>query len=499
MTATPVIEIAELSKWFGANMALDGARFELLPGEVHALVGVNGAGKSTMMKIIAGVHSRDSGSFRLRGEEVSFENPHDAERHGISIVYQELSVLDDLTVAENIFIRHLPGRGWVGPIDRKRSRIVASDSIKQLGVPMDPDAMVGSLPVGEKQLIEIAKALSVSASIVIFDEPTSALTDRETHALFAAIRQLKKDGVGVIYISHHLDEIFRIADRLTVLRDGRTVGTRPTSEMDIAGVVQMMLGEANAIPSRESCVRSDAPFLVADRVRTESLRGPVTLELHAGEIVALAGPLGSGRTELLRALYGADRVLEGSVSSEGGMFRDGTRERVRAGIGFVPEERKVEGIITESSVKDNIVVASIDQVSRYGYVLRRRERDRARESITRVGVVPMNVYPRIESLSGGNQQKAIVGRWIARRGLRALLLDEPTRGIDVGAKTQIYRLLDELARDGMAILFASSDEEEILGLSDRVLVMSNGTVVKSVETSLLDVHSLTTLIVGGEI
>jgi ribose transport system ATP-binding protein len=359
--------------------------------------------------------------------------------------------------------------------------------------------LVGSLPVGQKQLIEIAKALSIKASVVIFDEPTSALTDTETHALFAAIRQLKADGVSVIYISHHLDEIFRIADRLTVLRDGQTVGTRSVDEMDIPGVVQMMLGEANAIPPRESRVREGSPVLVADRIKSERLTGPVDIELKPGEIVALAGQLGSGRTELLRALFGADRVTEGTVSTDRGTFHDGTRERIRAGIGFIPEERKVEGIITNSSIRDNLVVASIDQVSPIGHVIRRAERMRAQESIERVGVVPPDPRPVIESLSGGNQQKVVVGRWIARQGIRVLLLDEPTRGIDVGAKTQIYRLLDELATDGLAILFASSDEEEILGLADRVLIMNKGTIVRSVPTTSLDVHTLTTLIVGGEI
>lgn len=499
MDRHPLIELTGITKWFGANRALEDADFELYPGEVHALVGVNGAGKSTMMKILAGVHQRDSGTFLLRGEPRAFSNPQEAEHSGIAIVYQELSLLEDLTVAENILIRRLPGKGWIGPIDRKASRDTASRALARLGVEISPDAMVSELSVGRKQLVEIAKALSLNAEVVIFDEPTSALTDRETHALFAAIRQLKSEGVGVIYISHHLDELFQIADRLTVLRDGRSVASRQIEDVDIGAVVELMLGQANAIPPRESRTREEAPILKAEGISTNRLRGPISVDLRPGEIVALAGQLGSGRTELLRALYGADKLLSGSVTMNGRRLHDGNRERIRAGIGFVPEERKVEGIITGGSIAANVAVAYLDQVSAGPHVLRAKELGRARDAVSRVGVVPPDVLPAIESLSGGNQQKAIVGRWIGREGVRVLLLDEPTRGIDVGAKTQIYRLLDDLASSGVAIIFASSDEEEILGLADRVLVLKRGSIARSVATAELDVHSLTTLIVGGEI
>lgn len=499
MDTSPLVVLESVTKWFGANRALDGASFTLYPGEVHALVGVNGAGKSTLMKIMAGVHRRDSGSFFLRQNDVEFATPQDAENHGIAIVYQELSLLDDLTVAENILIRHLPGRGWLGPINRRRSRERAAMSLSRVGVEIDPHTLVGELPVGQKQLVEIAKALTTEASVVIFDEPTSALTETETHALFRAIRQLKADGVAVIYISHHLDELFKVADRLTVLRDGRTVATRSIREVDIPRVVELMLGEANAVPTRQSHARETAPILSGKGVRTESLKGPVDIELRPGEVVALAGQLGSGRTELLRALYGVDRLLAGSVLVNGKRPRRGNRSLIRAGVGFVPEERKVEGVITGATIGDNIVVGCLDQVSLGIHMQSGKERRRAEAAVSRVGVVPADPTPAIESLSGGNQQKAIMGRWIAREGVRVLLLDEPTRGIDVGAKTQIYRLLDELAQRGVAVLFSSSDEEEILGLADRIVIMRRGTVAKRADTSGLDVHALTTLIVGGEI
>lgn len=495
----PLIEVSKISKRFAANQALDEADFELLPGEVHALVGVNGAGKSTLMKILAGVHERDSGRFTYRGEEKIFKSPTEAEQSGIAIVYQELSLLDHLSVAENILIRHLPGRGWLGAINWKVARRTATELLSRFGIEIDPDQIVGDLPVGQKQMVEICKVLSLNAQVVIFDEPTSALSDRETHILFQAIKQLKENGVSIIYISHHLDEIFRVADRLTVLRDGRTVATRQVEEMDIPSVVELMLGKANAIPERASHRIDTAPILSAHGITSEALRGPVSMDLYPGEIVALAGQLGSGRTELLRALYGVDTLVSGEVRIDGEAARPGHHGRIRKGIGFVPEERKTQGIITGASILDNVAVAYLDQVSRGIHMQRSRECDRADRVVKRVGVVPARTALPIESLSGGNQQKAVLGRWIARVGMRVLLLDEPTRGIDVGAKTQIYRLLDELARQGMAILFSSSDEEEILGVADRVMIMRRGAVALSVENAGLDVHKLTTLIVGGEI
>lgn len=495
----PLIQVSKISKRFGANQALDEADFDLMPGEVHALVGVNGAGKSTLMKILAGVHEKDSGRFTYRGEERHFKTPTEAEHSGIAIVYQELSLLDHLSVAENILIRNLPGRGWLGAINWNTARKRARELLSRFGIDIDPDQIVGDLPVGQKQMVEICKALSLNAQVVIFDEPTSALSDRETHILFQAVRQLKDNGVSVIYISHHLDEIFRVADRLTVLRDGRSVATRQVEAMDIPSVVELMLGTSNAIPERVSHRMDTAPILSAHDISTDVLSGPVSLDLYPGEIVALAGQLGSGRTEFLRALYGVDALLSGEVRIDGATARPGHHGRIRSGIGFVPEERKTQGIITAASILDNIAVASLDQVSRGIHMLRVEERSRADRVVNRVGVLPPLTDPPIESLSGGNQQKAILGRWIAREGVRVLLLDEPTRGIDVGAKTQIYRLLDELARQGMAVLFSSSDEEEILGVADRIMIMRRGRVSVAVENAGLDVHKLTTLIVGGEI
>jgi ribose transport system ATP-binding protein len=499
MVDAALLEIRDVSKRFGANQALDQAFLTVEAGEVHALVGVNGAGKSTMMKILAGVHSADSGEIQFRGEAVRFSDPRQAESAGIAIVYQELSVLDDLSVADNILIRHLPGRGWIGKIDRSSGNRRAEEALGRLGLSIDPAAMVGDLPVGQKQLIEIAKALSSDASLVIFDEPTSALSDHETHALFAAIRSLKADGVGVVYISHHLDELFQIADRVTVLRDGKSVATREMVGMDISTVVELMLGSRSAIPTRKSRRQDAPPVLAADSISTDKLRGPLSLELRPGEIVALCGRLGSGRTETLRALFGVDRLLTGTVRGPDGPLKDGPGERIRSGIGFVPEERKVEGIITDSTIGLNITVASYDQLAIGGHIVRRREAQRAQEAVLRVGVVPADSSRVMESLSGGNQQKAILGRWISRRGIRVLLLDDPTRGVDVGAKTQIYQLLDEMAANGVGILFASSDEEEILGVADRIHVLRRGEIVHSAPTADLSLHELTTLIVGGQI
>ncbi len=499
MDHKPLVEIENVSKWFGANRALNGARLVVEPGRVHALVGVNGAGKSTLMKILAGVVQCDEGSIRIRGEEVALGSADEAEAAGISIVYQELSVIDDLNVTDNILLRHLPARGWVGRVNTAAGRKAATAALGRLGVQIDPDARAGDLPVGQKQLIEIAKALSVDASVVIFDEPTSALTDQETRALFDAVRRLTAAGAGVIYISHYLDEIFRIADEVTVLRDGRTVATRPIGEIDIAGLVELMLGSRNAIPPRNSHRLDGPPLLEVRAARSERLAGPINLTVHPGEIVGVCGQLGSGRTELLRAVYGADELDEGEILMQGNPVRPGIRGRVHAGIGMVPEERKADGIITESSILSNIGVASVDQLSRWGHVPARAERARATEASTRVGVVPNDVSLDIEALSGGNQQKAILGRWVGREGVKLLLLDEPTRGIDVGAKTMIYGLLDSLAAQGVGVLFATSDEEELLGLADRICVLRRGQIVHEAPASELDPHRLTTLIVGGEI
>lgn len=476
-----LLEIRGLSKAFAAPV-LSGIDLDLFPGEVLALTGENGAGKSTLSRIIAGLLSADSGSLTLNGDAFSPSSRGDAERAGVRMVLQELSVIDTLTVAENLFMGDLPAR--FGLVNRQVLANDASHLLRKVGLEsLDPAQRVGDLGIGQQQLIEIARGLSGEARILILDEPTAMLSVHEVTTLFQQIAALREQGVAIIYISHRLDEVQRLADRIIVLRDGRLVENRRTSELTHDAIVRAMVG-------RELASYEDRPRRVtgAERMRCVSLsRDPavknVSLALHAGEIVGLAGLVGSGRTELLRLLFGADRPDNGDI------FLNGQSEpvpiaspsvAVALGIGLLTEDRKSQGLLLGQSVRTNLMLAAMRDVSRRGWISGMREANATDRWSERLRIRARDREQHVDELSGGNQQKVLLGRWL-QRDCDILLLDEPTRGVDIGARADIYNELELLVRDGKALLVVSSDLRELMSLCDRIGVMSAGELVQIFE------------------
>ncbi len=470
-----ILEMRGITKTFPGVRALDGVHFSCERGEVHALVGENGAGKSTLMKILSGVYVPDAGEIIFKGTPVRMESPHHAQSLGISTIYQEPSLLPHLTVAENIYL----GREIVNPLGLIEARELqrrAQDLLDRLGAAVDVSAPVFRLSVAQQQLVEIAKALSLNADLIIMDEPTAALGEREVEHLFNIIRTLRRDGVTVIYVSHRLEEIFRIADRVTVLKDGQVVGTARTTEVSKADLICMMVGRplSEAFPPRGN--GKGEPVL---EVRGLTRRGAfydVSFTLHRGEILGIAGLAGSGRTEIVRAIFGADPVDAGEVLLRGKPLRlRGPRDAVNSGIGFLTEDRKAEGLVMGLSVRENVALPNLDVWSAWGVVDLDRERQVVEHLITGLQIRPPNPKQQVQYLSGGNQQKVVLAKWLATEP-EVLLFDEPTRGIDVGAKVEIYTLMRRLANEGKAIIMISSELPEVIGMSDRILVLCEGRI-----------------------
>ena len=460
-----LVEIRGMTKAFPGVQALLGVDLDLRAGEVHAVVGENGAGKSTLMKIVAGVYRPDSGSIRLGGVPILNESPRQALERGISMIHQELNLAPNLSVAENVFLGRAPTRG--GLIDWRRLYADVEALADGLGIDLDVRARVDELSVARQQMVEIAKALSLDARVIIMDEPTSALTERETEALFDIIARLKSHGVGVVYISHRLDEIFRVADRVTVLRDGRLVGTLPIAQSTQPQLIGMMVGrELTTLFPKESVEIGD-PVLEVRHLRRDGALEDISFVLRRREILGLAGLVGAGRTELVRVLFGADPLDGGEILLEGRPVRiRRPRDAIRLGMGFVTEDRKHESL-------ENETLASLAQVSQLGFLNLGRERTLAARLVNQLGVRTPSVEQEVANLSGGNQQKVVIAKWLATRA-RILILDEPTRGIDVGAKAEVHALMSRLASQGVSILMISSELPEILGMSDRILVMRQG-------------------------
>ncbi len=471
----PVFRLRDVTKRFGGVVAVQDVDFELLPGEVHALVGENGAGKSTLMKIVDGLYEPDEGVLEVGGEPADFSSPRDAEAAGIAMIPQELDLFPELSVAENLFVgRKRPRTAW-GGLDWGAMREEARRRLDALGVKIDVTAPVKRLSAASGQIVAIARALVGEARAVIMDEPTSALTEREAERLFRIIGDLTADGVGVVYISHRLEEIFRISDRITVLRDGHHIKTAPANELDPDELVRLMVGR----PLNELFTRSESnPGEVAIEVRDLSRSGEfegVSLRLRRGEILGLAGLVGAGRTELAQAIFGVGPPDGGEILVEGEPVRvHSPQAAMERGIFYVPEERRSQGLILPFSIKNNITLSILDRISRFGFVPR-TERQTAERFAKELTIRGAAIGDPVGRLSGGNQQKVVVAKSLAREP-SILLLDEPTRGIDVGAKSEIYRLMDDLAKQGMAILLISSELEEVLSMSDRVLVMREGRV-----------------------
>ncbi len=501
MTETkPLLRMRDIRKSFGGAQALKGASFSLERGEAHAIMGINGSGKSTLMKVLCGAYNPDSGTISLEGRETDrFASPLDAERAGISIVYQEFRLMQELSVAENVFMGHFPYRNArLGIIDWKRIVEGTRDIFRRIGMNLDPHARVADLSVGRKQMVEIAKALSIpDAKILILDEPTSALTDEETERLFAVMHNLKSIGMGLVYITHKLQELNGHVDRVTVLRDGRDVLTTPMRPDAVPGLIDAMLGEKFVKSVRASAAAADGRTVLSVRsLAGPRLPGPVNIEVRAGEIVGLVGQMGSGRSETLRALMGLDAVSGGEVRFLGEPVSGPPGGRIKMGIGYVPEDRKTESIIPGRNVGENVTVGILRQLSARWRLSGRLEREAVASVIREVDLRPAMPGILVDSLSGGNQQKAMLGRWLYLDRLRLLLLDEPTRGVDVGAKKQIYGLLAALTAKGLAVLIASSDIEEVLEICDRIVLMRGGAEVLERPVQQLDMASLTSLIVG---
>lgn len=473
--AGPFLEMRGITKTFPGVRALDNVFFSCQQGEVHALVGENGAGKSTLMKILSGVYLPDAGEIIYKGRVTRVESPGQAQSLGISTIYQEPNLLPHLTVAENIFL----GREFTGRLGLVRARELqrrAQELLERLGATVNVSSPVFRLSVAQQQLVEVAKALSLNADLIIMDEPTAALGEREVEHLFNVVRSLRQDGVTVIYVSHRLDEIFRIADRATVLKDGQVVGTVQTAEATKTDLICMMVGRplSEAFPPRGGG-KGEKVLEVRGLTRQGAFHD-IHFTLHQGEILGIAGLAGSGRTEILRALFGADPVDAGEVLLRGKPLRvKGPRDAVNAGIGFLTEDRKSEGLVMGLSVRENVALPSLDAWNAWGLVDRAREQKVVGSLISELQVRPPSLQQQVRYLSGGNQQKVVLAKWLATKP-DVLLFDEPTKGIDVGAKVEIYGLMRRLANEGKAIIMISSELPEVIGMSDRILVLCEGRV-----------------------
>ncbi|HTZ52219.1 MAG TPA: sugar ABC transporter ATP-binding protein [Spirochaetia bacterium] len=478
MDTVPILEAHQVRKRYPGVQALDGVDFRLEAGEVRALIGKNGAGKSTFVKILSGATHPDSGTLTVQGRPTVIHSPADAFAAGIATVYQEMSLVMGLSVAENILLGRWPRSRRLGmpTIDTRRTVAEAREALDLMGVSLNPREQVRRLSVPQRQMVEIAKAISFKPKVLILDEPTSSLPAHEVDALLALVRRLADRGVAVIYVSHRLQELPRVADSLTVFRDGLQVGTIPMPEATPERIVQMMIGSEWKRSSSTTRGATGAVRLsVKDAFRKRFIRG-VSFDLHEGEVLGIAGLLGSGRTELLRAIFGLDRLDSGSIIVNGRTVRRPTPIRMKSlGVGMTPEDRKGEGIVAALSVAKNLTLTSLDRISRARVISPRAERDLAGGMVKALSIRTPNTAVQARALSGGNQQKLVIGKWLNSQ-VQVLLMDEPTRGIDIEAKNQVYGLVRELAARGISIVFVSSEIEEVLEVSDRILVFNRGRI-----------------------
>lgn len=474
-SATNILELKGISKAFPGVQALQGVDLSLRKGEILALLGENGAGKSTLIKILSGAYSKDEGEFLFEGEPIEIRSPHHAQQLGISTIYQEFNLAPHLTVPENIFLGHLPMRGPLVDWDAARTR--SEEVLARLGVTLPMNAPAATLSVAEQQLVEIAKALARQCRVLIMDEPSAVLGDEDLEKLFNVVRSLKAQGISIIYISHRLVEIFEIADRVTVLKDGGLVGTRDVADVDMAQLVRMMIGRdlQDVYPKRSGTVGE--VLLDVQEISRPGVLHNISFQVRAGEIVGIAGMRGAGRTELARAIFGAD-ASRGTVSLSGQPLKiRAPEDAIRHRVALVTEDRKAEGLFLQQSVKSNITISGLKALCRAWVIRQGRENEQVRNLITQLRIKTPGMEYLVSGMSGGNQQKVILARWL-NIGAQVLLLDEPTRGIDVGSKHEIYQLMAQLAEKGVGLVMISSELPEILGMSDRILVMREGHLVK---------------------
>ena len=479
MTSRPVLELRDVQKAFGAVIALRSGTISVDAGSIHALVGENGAGKSTLVKIVAGLYQRDDGIFRFEREEVDFTSTAQSKNAGIAVIYQEPTLFPDLSVTENIFMGRQPTSRF-GRIDRKSMRHEVERLFTRLGVTIDPDRPAEGLSIADQQVIEIAKAVSLDARLLIMDEPTAALSGVEVERLFTIARSLRDEGRALIFISHRFDEVFSLCDTVTVMRDGAYIATNRIADTSVDEIVRQMVGRevTDLFPKQETEI--GGPLLEVDGLTGPGVFHDISFTVNAGEIVGLAGLVGAGRSEVVRAVFGVDPYTEGTVRMLGKRVRGGSpTDAMRAGLALVPEDRRKQGLVIESGVGHNITMAIRRELARFGLITNAIENRAAKEWASRLEVKTYALDTVAATLSGGNQQKVVLAKWLATNP-KVLIIDEPTRGIDVGTKSEVHRLLSELAGQGMGVLMISSELPEVLGMADRVLVMREGRITAEI-------------------
>ncbi|WP_440234249.1 sugar ABC transporter ATP-binding protein [Dialister succinatiphilus] len=491
------INMIGICKSFGANKVLGGVNLHVRPGEVHALMGENGAGKSTLMNILTGIHRADAGTIMVDGKEVTFKNNKDAEEHGIAFIHQELNIWPNLSVLENLFLMNQPKTRF-GTIDFKKMREMAEAKCQEIGIDLPLDEIAGECSVGQQQMTEITRSLMLDAKTVIMDEPTAALTERETDRLFEVMKKLKNKGVSIIYISHRMEEVFANCDTITVMRDGQTISSRPTEETNMDQIVGDMVGRVMSeyYPARTN-VPGDEIFRVEGFTQPGVFRD-ISFNLRKGEILGVAGLMGAGRTEIMRAIFGVDPHESGKLYFEGKeIYIKNPRDAIRHGFGFITENRKTEGLILDFSIERNIALPSEERLAQSHVINDKKEFDFSSELSKRLGVKAQDINLPASTLSGGNQQKVVIAKWVGMHP-KLLILDEPTRGIDIGAKKDIYDLMNELTAKGVSIIMVSSELPEVIGMSDRILVIHEGRAAGIVEHKDATQTRIMTLATGGE-
>lgn len=492
------IEMRGIDKLFGSNQVLKQAGFTLESGEVHALMGENGAGKSTLMKILTGVYTKDAGTVLVDGKEVNYKNPQEAEKAGIVFIYQELNVMFDLTVEENLFMgKEIHGK--FGICDKKAMQKKAQEALNILGVNISPKTVMAELSVGQQQMVEICKALMADAKVIIMDEPTAALTQSETVALFKVIESLRKKGVSMVYISHRMEEIFELCDRITVLRDGSYIGVKNIPETNMNEIVKMMIGReiGERYPSRN--VKIGKEVLKVKELTRKGTFHDVNFSVRAGEVLGVSGLMGAGRTEIMQAIFGNLSYESGTIEIDGKEVKiSNPRQAMEHGIGFITEDRKTEGLMLDKSIRENISLCNLRRISKSSVISREAEKNMVAEAIKDLHIKCFGSYHECNNLNGGNQQKVVLAKWILTNP-KILILDEPTRGVDIGAKKEIYSIINKLAAQGVAIIMVSSELPEVLGMSDNIMVVREGEVRGIISYEEANQERVMTLATGGTI
>ena len=489
-----LLEMQGIGKTFPGVRALEGVQLTVKEGQVHALLGENGAGKSTLIKILSGAYRKDEGQILFEGQPVEIRDPHDAQALGISTIYQEFNLAHDLTVAENVFLGHLPTKG--GRVDWSTVKARTREILDTLGVELSVDAPISSLSIAEQQLVEIAKALNRKTRILIMDEPSALLGEKDLANLFRVVRSLQAQGIGIIYISHRLREIFELADEVTVLKDGRYVATRKVSEVTMDDLVKLMIGrDLKDVYPKRTVEQGDVLLEVANLSQSKLLRD-ISFQLHAGEIVGFAGIVGSGRTELARAIFGAD-PSSGEMRIAGKLYKPHSpAAAIRNGVALVTEDRKAQGLFLQLSVRINTTISGLRRLTRLGVINFGKELTLVKRMIQELRIKTPTPSFLVVNMSGGNQQKVVLARWLSV-GTRIFMMDEPTRGIDVGSKSEIYQIMDELTKQGVGIIMISSELPEVLGMSDRIMVMRQGRIVKELSRAEASEETIMQYAVGS--